>query len=168
MYSSQATWQPFNLSHCIETHITHLLGHAGQLSQTYFTHLTPILTPRNQPLTVNRQWPPLRESRMSRHTSFSTRQKTESAAMHSLFLGTYTVNGSTRPSNQSNFVFLLCRKCWNQSSLKCDSWICYHEAHVTLVKLAWHARSHFCFLLKRYVVWMISAQNPLYIALWDA
>ena len=33
------------------------------LSQTYFTHSAPILTPGNQPLTVNKQWPPLRESR---------------------------------------------------------------------------------------------------------
>ena len=48
-HSSQATWQPFNLGHCLEMHNTHLLGHAGQLSQTYFTHLAPILTPRNQP-----------------------------------------------------------------------------------------------------------------------
>ena len=48
-HSSQATWQLFNLGHCLEMHNTHLLGHAGQLSQTYFTHLAPILTPRNQP-----------------------------------------------------------------------------------------------------------------------
>ena len=27
--SSQATWQPFNLSHWIEMHNTHLLGHVG-------------------------------------------------------------------------------------------------------------------------------------------
>ena len=43
--SSHATWQPFNLSHCIELHNcieihnTHLLGCAGQLSQTCLTHL---------------------------------------------------------------------------------------------------------------------------------
>ena len=64
-HSSQATWQPFNLSHCIEMHNPHLLGRAGQLSQTYFTHSAPILTPSNLPPTVNKQWPPLRESRMS-------------------------------------------------------------------------------------------------------
>ena len=29
VHSSQATWQPFNLSHCIEMHNTHLLGHVG-------------------------------------------------------------------------------------------------------------------------------------------
>ena len=52
-YSSQATWQAFNLSHCIEIRNTHPLSRAGQLSQTYFTHLAPILAPRNQPPTVN-------------------------------------------------------------------------------------------------------------------
>ena len=57
-HSSQATWQPFNLSHCIEMHNTHLLGLAGQLSQAYVTHSAPILTPRNLPPTVNKQWPP--------------------------------------------------------------------------------------------------------------
>ena len=71
-HSSQATWQPFNLCHCIEMHNTHLLGRAGELSQAYFTHSAPILTPRNPP-TVNKQWPPLlQESRMSRHTCFNT------------------------------------------------------------------------------------------------
>ena len=29
VHSSQATWQLFNLSHCIEMHNTHLLGHVG-------------------------------------------------------------------------------------------------------------------------------------------
>ena len=29
VHSSQATWQPFNLSHCIEMPNTHLLGHIG-------------------------------------------------------------------------------------------------------------------------------------------
>ena len=90
-HSSQGTWQPFNLSHCIEMHNTHLLGRAGQLSQAYFTHSAPILTPRNLPPTVNKQWPPLRESCMSRHTRFNTSRKTATA----------------------DFVFLLCRKCRN-------------------------------------------------------
>ena len=56
-------------------HNTHLVGCAGQLSQTYFTHSALILTPRNQPPTVNKQWPPLQESRMSHHTRFNTSQK---------------------------------------------------------------------------------------------
>ena len=74
-HSSQATWQPFNLSQCIEMHSTHLLGRAGQLSQAYFTHAAPILTPSNLSPTVNKQWPPLRESRMSRHTCFNASRK---------------------------------------------------------------------------------------------
>ena len=82
------SWQPFNLSHCIEMHNTHLLGRAGQLSQAYFTHLAQILTPRNLPPTVNKQWPPLRESRMSRHTRFNTSRKTATAAIYGIFLGT--------------------------------------------------------------------------------
>ena len=56
-------------------HNTHLLGRAGQLSQAYFTHSPPILTLRNLPPTVNKQWPPLWESRMSRHTHFNTSRK---------------------------------------------------------------------------------------------
>ena len=63
---------------------SHLLGRAGQLSQTFFTHSAPILTPHDQPSTVNKQWPPLRESRMSHHTRFNTSRKTETAAMHGL------------------------------------------------------------------------------------
>ena len=55
-------------------HNTHLLGHAGQLIQAYLTHSAPILTPHNLPPTVNKQWPPLRESRMSRHTRFNQRK----------------------------------------------------------------------------------------------
>ena len=110
-HSSQATWQPFDLSHCIEMHNTHLLGRARQLSQTYFTHSAPILTPRNQPPTVNKQWPPLRESRMSRHTRFNTSRKTETTAMNGIFLGTSA--GRYDHRSQPDFVFLLCRKCRN-------------------------------------------------------
>ena len=97
-HSSQATWQPFNLSHCIEMHNTHLLGRAGQLSQVYFTHWAPILTPRNRPPTVNKQCPPLRKSCMSRHTRFNTSRKTATAAMNGIFLGTNAIDRSIRPS----------------------------------------------------------------------
>ena len=45
-----------------------------------FTHLTPTLTLRNQPLTVNRQW----ESCMSCCTHFNTSHKTGRAVMHGL------------------------------------------------------------------------------------
>ena len=54
------------------------------------------LTPRDQPSTVNKQWPPLRKSHMSRHTRFNTGRKTETVAMHGLFLGTNTVYRSIR------------------------------------------------------------------------
>ena len=104
-HSSQATWQPFNLSHCIEMHNTHLLGHAGQLSQVYFPHSALILTPRNLPLTVNKQWPPLRKSCMSRHTRFNTNRKTATAAMNGIFLGTNAVDRSIRPSAGIQFFY---------------------------------------------------------------
>ena len=108
--SSQATWQPFNLSHCIEMHNTHLLGRAGQLSQAYFTHSAPILTPRNLPPTVNKQWPPLRESHMSRHTRFNTSRKTATAAMNGIFLGTNAVYRSIRPSVRIRFCISIVPK----------------------------------------------------------
>ena len=109
-HSSQATWQPFNPRHCIEMHNTHLLGRAGQLSQAYFTHSAPILTPRNLPPTVNKQWPPLRESRMSRHTRFNTSQKTATATMNGIFLGTNAVDRSIRPSVRIRFCISIVSK----------------------------------------------------------
>ena len=109
-HSSQATWQPFNLSHCIEMHNTHLLGRAGQLSQVYFTHWAQILTPRNLPPTVNKQWLPLRESRMSRHTRFNTSRKTATAAMNDIFLGTNAVYRSMRPSVRNRFCISIVSK----------------------------------------------------------
>ena len=109
-HSSKATWQPFNLSHCIEMHNTHLLGRAGQLSQAYFTHSAPILTPRNLPPTVNKQWPPLRESRMSRHTRFNTSRKTATAAMNGILLGTNAVYRSIRLSVRIRFCISIVPK----------------------------------------------------------
>ena len=109
-YSSQVTWQPFNLSHCIEMHNTHLLGRTGQLSQTYFTHSALILTPRNLPPTVNKQWPPLRESRMSRHTRFNTsRKKRQLPRWTVYFLVQMQSTGRYDHGSESAFVFLLCR-----------------------------------------------------------
>ena len=114
-------------------HNTHLLGRAGQLSQAYFTHSAPILTPRNLPPTVNKQWPPLQESRMSRHTRFNTSRKTATVAMNGIFLGTNAVDRSIRPSVQSRFCISIVSK-MSKSYLKCDSRICHREAHPTLVK----------------------------------
>ena len=135
-YSSQATWQPFNLSHCIEIRNTHPLSRAGQLSQTYFTHSAPILAPCNQPPTVNKQWPPLRESRMSRHTRFNPAEKRKLPRCTVYFLVQIQFTGRYGHWPDSDFVFLLCRKCQNLSYLKYNSGICHREAHATLVKLA--------------------------------
>ena len=109
-HSSQAEWQPFNLSHCIEIHNTHLLGRAGQLSQAYFAHSAPILTPRNLPPTVNKQWPPLQESRMSRHTRINTSRKTATATMNGVFLGTNAVYNLIRPSVRIRFFISIVSK----------------------------------------------------------
>ena len=114
-------------------HNTHLLGRAGQLSQAYFTHSPPILTLRNLPPTVNKQWPPLWESRMSRHTRFNTSRKTATAAMNGIFLGTNAVDRSIRPSARIRFCISIVSK-MSKSYLKCDSRICHREAHPTLVK----------------------------------
>ena len=165
-HSSQGSWQPFNLSQCIEMHNTHLLGHAGQLSQEYFTHSAPISTPRNLPPTVNKQWPPLRESRMSHHTRFNTSRKTATAAMNGIFLGTNAVDRSIRPLVRIRF----CNSIVSKSYLKCDSRICHRETPPTLVKRdhagpTAHAWCHFCFLSSRDVVWLISTQTPSCVAL---
>ena len=164
-YSSQATWQAFNLSHCIEIHNTHPLSRAGQLSQTYFTHSAPILAPRNPPPTVNKQWPPLRESRMSRHTRFNPAEKQKLPRCTIYFLVQIQFTGWHDRWPKSDFIFLLWRKCQNLSYLKYNSRICHREAHATLVKPAAHARRHFCFLSSRDVVWLISTQNPSCVAL---
>ena len=125
-HSSQATWRAFNLSHCIEMHNTHPLGHAGQLSQTFFTHSAPILTPHDQPPTVNKQWLPLRESCMSRYTRFNTSRKRKLPRCTVYF--SVQIQFTDRYDHQSEFdlVFLLCR---NLSYLKCDLRICHWEAH---------------------------------------
>ena len=91
-------------------HNTHLLGRTEQLSQAYFTHSAPILTPHNLPPTVNKQWPPLRESRMSRHTRFNTSRKTATAAMNGVFLGTNAVDRLIRPSVQIRFRIFIVSK----------------------------------------------------------
>ena len=164
-YSSQATWQAFNLSHCIEMHNTHPLSRAGQLSQTYFTHSAPILAPRNQPPTVNKQWPPLRESRMSRHTRFNSAEKRKLLRCMVYLLVQIQFTGRYDHWPETDFVFLLCRKCQNLSYLKNNSRICHREAYATLVNPAAPALRHFCFLSSRDVVWLISAQNPSCVAL---
>ena len=101
VHSSQATWQPFNLSHCIEMHKTHLLGHVVRR----ISHIL-ILTPHNLPLTVNKQWPPMRESRMSRRTRFNTYEKTESDTRH-IFSVQMQFKGRYNRFIELYFAFLL-------------------------------------------------------------
>ena len=103
----------FSLLCYLELRSTHLLGRAGQLSQVYFTHSALILNPRNLPPTVNKQWPPLRKSRMSRHTRFNTSRKTATAAMKGIFLGTCGTNAvdrSIRPSVRIRFCISIVSK----------------------------------------------------------
>ena len=171
-HSSQATWQPFNLSHCIEMHNTHLLGRAGQLSQAYFTHSAPILTPRNLPPTVNKYWLPLREFRMSRHTRFNTSRKMATAAMNCIFLGTNAVYRSIGPSVRIRFYISIVSKMSKSllfemrfANLSPRSSSNFGE---TWPGPAAHAWRHFCFLSSRDVVWLISTQNPSCVALHNA
>ena len=133
--------------------------------QTYFTHSAPSLAPRNQPPTVNKQWPPLPESRMSRHTRFNPAEKRKLPRCTVYFLVQIQFTGRYNHLPRSDFIFLLCRKCQNLSYLKYNLRICHREAHATLVKPAAPARRHFCFLSSRDVVWLISTQNPSYVAL---
>ena len=50
------------------------------------------------------------------------------------FLVQIQLTGRFDHRSESDFVFLLCRKCQNLSYLKCDSRISHREAHPTLVK----------------------------------
>ena len=103
-YLLQATWQAFNLSHCIEMPNTHPLSRAGQLSQMYFTHSAPILALRNQPSTVNKQWPPLWESRMSHHTRFKPAEKRKLLRCTVYFLVQIQFTGWYDHWSESDFV----------------------------------------------------------------
>ena len=150
-------------------HNTHLLGRAGQLSQVLFTHLAPILTPRNLPPTVNNGRHC--ENPVCHVTLASTpAEKWQLPWWTVYFLVQMQLTGRYDHRPESDFVFLLCRKCRNLSYLKCAPRICHPEAHPTLVKRgrtgsAAHAWSHFCFLSSRDVVWLISTQNPSCVAL---
>ena len=144
-------------------HNTHLLSRAGQLSQAYFT---------------------LRLRFDSAQSASDCQQTMAAIASHSLqhqrknsniprwtvyFLVQMQLTGRCDHRPESDFVFVLCRKCRNLSYLKCDSRICHREARPTLVKRghagpAAHAWSHFCFLSSD-VVWLISTHNPSCVAL---
>ena len=165
-HSSQATWQPFNLSHRIEMHNTHLLGRAGQLRRISHIRLRFWLRAICLRLSTNNgrhcENPlchvtlasmPVKKWQLPRWTVY--------------FFVQMQLTGRYDHRFESDFVFLLCR---NLSYLKCDSRVCHREAHPTLVKRghagpAAHAWSHFCFLSSRNVVWPISTQNPSCVAL---
>ena len=152
-HSSQATWQPFNLSHCIEMHNTHLLGRAGQLSQAYFTHSASILT-RAICLRLSTNNGRHCENPVCHVTLDSAKKpvvKQQLPLWTVYFLVQMQLTCRYNHRFESDFVFLLCRKCRNLSYLKCDLRICHREAHPTLVKRgrtgpAAHAWSH----LKKY------------------
>ena len=136
-------------------HNTHLLGRAGQLSWAYFTHSAPILTPRNLPPTVNKQWLPSRESRMSRHTRFNTSRKTTTAAMNGIFLGTKAVDRSIRPSVRIQF-------CISIMSKMSKSWL----FEMRFANLSPRSSSNFDETRpSRDVVGLISTHNPSCVAL---
>ena len=72
-----------------------------------FTHSPPILTLRNLPPTVNKQCPPLWESRMSRHTRFNTSRKRQLPRWTVYFLVQMQLTGRYDHRPESDFVFLL-------------------------------------------------------------
>ena len=139
-HSSQATWQPFNLSFCIEMHTTHLLSRAGHLSQAYFTHSAPILL-STICLRLSTNNGRHRENPVCHVTLASTpAEKWQLPRWTVYFLVQMQLTGRYDHRPESDFVFLLCRKSRNLSYLKCDSRICQREAHPTLVKRG-HARA---------------------------
>ena len=132
-HSSQATWQPFNLSHCIQMHNTHLPRSQDNLVRR-ISHI--------------RLWFWLRailrlSTNNGRHcknpvchvTLASTpAEKRQLPRWTVYFLVQMQFTGRSDHRSESDFVFLLWRKCRNLSYLKCDSRICHREAHPTLVK----------------------------------
>ena len=170
VHSSQATWQRFNLSHCIEMHNTHLLGRAGQLVRR-ISHIQLRFWLRAICLRLSTNNGRHCENSVCHVTLASTpAEKRQLLWWTVYFLVQMQLTGRYDHRSESDFVFLLCRKCRNLSYLKCDLRICHREAHPTLVKRgrtgpAAHAWSHFCFLSSRDVVWLISTQNPSCVAL---
>ena len=132
-HSSQATWQPFNLSQCIEMHNTHLLGRAGQLRRISDIWRRFWLRAISLRLSTNngRQC----ENPVCHITLASTlAEKWQLPRWTIYFLVQMQFTGRYDLQTESDFVFLLCRKYRNLSYLKCDSRICHREAHPTLVK----------------------------------
>ena len=165
-HSRQATWQHFNLSHCIEMHNnTHLLGHRGQLSQTYFTH-SPRFWLRTICLQLSTNNGRHRENPVCHITLATTpAEKRKLTQCTAYFLVQIQFTGRYDHRSESDFVFLLCRKCRNLSYLQCDSRICHlREAHATLLNHSHACAKAFLFPVKP-LVWLISTQTPSCVAL---
>ena len=166
---SKATWQPFNLSHCIEMHNTHLLGRAGQLR--HISHIQLRFWLRAICLRLSTNNGCHRENPVCHVTLASTPAEKRQLPRWTVYLLVQMQStGLYDQRSEYDFVFLLCRKWRNLSYLKCDSRICHGEAHPTSVKHghagpAAHAWSNFCFLSSRDVVWLISTWNPSRVAL---
>ena len=169
-HSSQATWQLFNLSHCIEMHNTHLLGRADNLVRRilhirlrFWLHAICLRLSTNNGRHC--------ENPVCHVTLASTPAKKWQLPRWTVyFLVQMQLTGRYDHWSESDFVFLLCWKCRNLTYLKCYSRICHPDAHLTLVKRvhagpAAHAWIHFCFLSSRDVVWLNSTQNPSCVAL---
>ena len=71
-HPSQATWQPFNLSHCIEMHNTHCWAAQDNVVR-HISHIW--LKFWHQAISLRLSTDNGRQSRVSRHTSFKTSRK---------------------------------------------------------------------------------------------
>ena len=71
-HSSQATWQPFNLSHCTEMHTTHLLGHVGELRRV--SHIWSDFDSAQPAFDCQQTMVAIARVLMSRRTHFNTSQ----------------------------------------------------------------------------------------------
>ena len=165
VHSPQATWQHFNLSHCIEMHNTHLLGRTGQLSQTYFTHSAPILTLRNLPPTVNKQWHH-RENPVCHVTLASTPAKKWKLTRCTVYISWYKYSLQVDTTiDRNTILYFHCVESRSLSYLKCDSRICHREAHAALVKHSHACAKAFLFPVKRRRDLVDLTQNPSCVAL---
>ena len=137
-HSSQATWQPFNLSHCT-------IPTCWAAQDNLVRRISHI------------------RLRFDSAQSASDCQQTMAAIARILYVTSHSLqhqwkNGNCRDEwyiswykcswqvdttivpNPILYFYSICRKCRNLSYLKCDSRICHREAHPTLVKRS-HARA---------------------------
>ena len=111
-HSSQGTWQPFNVSHCIEMHNTHLLGRAEQLRRIAHIRLRFWLRAICLRLSTNNGCHC--ENPVCHVTLASTpAEKRQLPRWTVYFLVQMQLTGRYDHRSESDFVFLLCRKCPN-------------------------------------------------------